>query len=99
MWAWIAIIAFVVAGGCVLVVLWPRRDWEFSASAIDVIAEYIEPESFAVQVIHRDLALHRAASFDRNARQLGQLFVVFRLGLVMLIVEVAAWMVALVERA
>jgi hypothetical protein len=98
-WVWVAVIAFAVVGGCVLMVLWPRSDWSFNASAADIIAEYIEPEPVEFRLVQRDLALHRSAAYDRNARQLGLLFLVFRLGLIVLVVEVAAWIVALAERA
>jgi hypothetical protein len=95
-WVWAAVGTFIVVGGCVLLVLWPRSDWSFSASAADIIAEYIEPDPVELPVVYRDLALHR--SYDRNARELGRLFTVFRVGLVVLVVEVAAWVVALADR-
>ena len=95
----IAIIAFAVASAAVLVVLWPRHDWEFGASATDLIADYVEREPLPIALIHRDLALHRARSRARNAEQLRWLFRAFRLGLAALLVEVGAWLVALTERA
>jgi hypothetical protein len=98
-WVWVAVAAFIVVGGCVLTVLWPRSDWSFSASAAEIIAEYIQPEPIEFPLVQRDLALHRSAAYDANARQLGWLFVVFRIGLIVLVVEVAAWLVALAERA
>jgi hypothetical protein len=98
-WVWVALVAFIAVGGSVLTVLWPRTDWSFSASAADIIAEYIEPEPVDFPLVQRDLALHRSAAYDGNALQLGRLFLVFRLGLIVLVVEVAAWIVALAERA
>jgi hypothetical protein len=96
---WLATGAFACIGISVLFVLWPRSNWEFSASATDLIATYIETEVRAsLPRIHRDLALHRSASYDRNATQLRVLFGAFRVGLILLVVEVGAWMVALSER-
>ena len=93
---WCAMVAFAGVGATVLFVLWPRSDWQFSASATDLIATYIETdEPASLPQIHRDLALHRSASYDRNARQLRVLFAAFRMGLVLLLGEVAAWMIAL----
>src|SRR3954462_13075821 len=40
-WVWVADGAFIVVGGCVLTVLWPRSDWSFNASAAEIIAGYI----------------------------------------------------------
>ena len=98
-WGWTAVVAFLAVGATVLCVLWPRTDWSFSANATAVIAEYVEPEALPLAAIHRDLALHRALSYRANADQLGRLFLVFRVGLICLIVEVAAWVAALVERS
>jgi hypothetical protein len=95
---WIAVVASIVVGGCVLLVLWPRSDWSFNASALDIIAEYVEPETVEFPLLHRDLALHRSAAYDENARQLGRLFLVFRIGLIVLVFEVAAWVLALADR-
>jgi hypothetical protein len=83
----------------VLSVLWPRSDWSFSASAADIIAEYVEPKAIEFPPVQRDLALHRSAAYNVNAEQLRWLFRVFRIGLIVLVVEVAAWLVALAERA
>jgi len=96
--AWLAIAAFVGVGATVLGVLWPRSDWSFNADASDIIADYAEPDAVPVSVAHRDLALHRAAAYSRNARQLRRLFVAFRVGLLLLVLEVAAWLVALEQR-
>jgi hypothetical protein len=46
-------------------------------------------------MIHRDLAIHREASYERNRDQLRHLFRVLRIGMVLLAVEVVAWVVAL----
>lgn len=50
-------------------------------------------------MIHRDLALHAGASAAHNRAQLRRLLMAFRLGAVLLLAEVLAWVVALVERA
>ena len=94
----IATLAFAVVSAAVLIVLWPRHDWEFGASATDLIAAYVEPDPVPLVLIHRDLALHRARSRAGNAAQLRWLFRAFRLGLMALLVEVGAWLVAIAER-
>jgi hypothetical protein len=98
-WIWVAVAAFAAVGVCVLLVLWPRSDWSFSASAAEIIAEYIEPEPLDLPLIHRDLALQRSAAYDDNARQLRWLFRVVRVSLILLVLEVASWVAALAERA
>lgn len=93
---WGAVTAFALVATAVLVVLWPWRDWEFSASPEDLIATYVETESPAtLGEMHRDLALHRSTSYTSNARLLGKLFWAFRVGLILVAFEVGAWIVAL----
>jgi hypothetical protein len=93
---WLAVAAFALVGASVLAVLWPWRDWEFSASPRDLIATYIETTEPATLVeIHRDMALHRSTSYVSNARLLGRLYWAFRGGLVLVAIEVTAWVVAL----
>ena len=97
--AWAAIGCFVLLGFAVLLVLWPRRDWEFSLAPDQFIATYLEPaegESFALHLIERDLALHMGRSAEMNRRQLGTLMGAFRVGVLLLLIEVPAWLVALV---
>ena len=97
--AWVAIGCFVLLGFAVLVVLWPRRDWEFSLAPDQFISTYLEPvddEPLALHLIERDLALHMGRSAELNRRQLRTLMAVFRVGAILLVIEVLAWVVALV---
>jgi hypothetical protein len=95
----VAIGCFVLLGFVALMVLWPRRDWEFSLAPDQYIATYLEPaegDPLALHLIERDLALHMGRSAELNRRQLRTLTGVFRVGAVLLVVEVLAWVVALV---
>lgn len=92
---------FVLLGFAVLLVLWPRRDWEFSLAPAQFIATYLEPvdgEPLALHLIQRDLALHMGRSAEWNRRQLRALVTVFRVGAILLVIEVLAWVVALVAQ-
>jgi len=53
------------------------------------------PTALAIPTIHRDLALHMSASYSINADQLRWLFGAFRTGALLLVAEVAAWVVNL----
>jgi hypothetical protein len=97
--AWVAIGCFVLLGFAVLLVLWPHRDWEFSLAPDQFIATYLEPiddEPLELPLIERDLALHMGHSAELNRRQLATLMTVFRIGAILLVAEVLAWVVALV---
>ncbi len=98
---WVAIGCFVLLGFAVLMVLWPRRDWAFSLAPDEFIATYLEPidsEPIELHLIERDLALHVGQSVDRNRRQLRISTTAFRLGALLLVCEVLAWVVALVAQ-
>ena len=93
---WCAIAAFALVAAAVLIVLWPWRDWEFNANPVELIATYVETASPATLAeVHRDLALHRSASWTSNARFVGRLHLALRVGLILVAVEVCAWVVAL----
>lgn len=98
---WAAIGCFVLLGFAVLLILWPRRDWEFSLAPSEFIATYLEPaegDPLEIHLIQRDLALHMGRSAELNRRQLRILMMAFRLGVLLLVTEVLAWFVALVIR-
>jgi hypothetical protein len=97
-WVWIAVATFIVVGGCVLTVLWPRSDWSFNASAAEIIAEYIEPEPIEFPLVQRSRAAPIRGLRPKRPAARAPLSV-FRIGLIVLVVEVAAWVVALAERA
>lgn len=96
--SWVAIGCFVLLGFAVLVMLWPRRDWTFSLEPEDFIATYVEPtdgEPLDLHLIERDLALHIGISTVFNRDQLNALATIFRVAVLLLVVEVLAWVVAL----
>jgi hypothetical protein len=96
--AWVAIGAFVALGFSVLMTLWPRHDWQYALSASKLIATYVESSENGPQplaVVHRDLALHMDASAAQNGNQLRTLMRALRIGALLLMVEVVAWVVAL----
>lgn len=98
---WAAITCFVALGVAVLAILWPRPDWEFSVEPSLFVSTYLEPdegEPLSVPLIHRDLALHMGVSAARNQTQLARLATAFRIAAVLLLAEVIAWVVVLVER-
>jgi hypothetical protein len=100
--SWVAIGCFVILGITVLAILWPRRDWEFALSPERFITAYLEPgdtDPLPLPAIHRDLALHMGRSASVNRQQLRWLMIAFRLGAVLLVAEVIAWVVALIDQS
>lgn len=99
-WTWVAISLFVLLGAFVLLVLWPRRDWEYTIRPELLIENYIEhPEPLNLSEIHRDLALHMDRSYLQNRGQLLRLIRYFRLASIFLMLEVLAWVVDLIGQS
>jgi hypothetical protein len=98
---WIATVCFGLLGLSVLAVLWPRHDWVFTVNARRFISTYVESEDgpLGLSEIHRDLALHMSASYEDNAGQFKWLSIAFRIGSVLLIGEVVAWVVGILDGA
>lgn len=99
---WIAVGCFVALSVAVLVILWPRRDWEFNLSPAQFINIYVEPadtEPLDLPSIHRDLALHMGTSAGKNRKQLRWLTAAFRVGAVLLVAEVISWVIVLINQS
>jgi hypothetical protein len=94
---WVAVACFVAVSVLVLGVLWPQHDWMSQADSALIVAAYIEQRRLPVALIHRDLTLHRARSYATNRKRLAPLLVLLRVAFAALAVEVAAWVVALVQ--
>jgi hypothetical protein len=65
----------------------------------DLLTEYVEPAEVPLAMIHRDIAIHRAASIVRNRAQLRRLLFVLRVGMCLLVAEVVGWVAALTGAA
>jgi hypothetical protein len=66
------------------------------------ISTYLEPsdgDPVPLPVIQRDLALHMGRSASLNRRQLRWLVAAFRAGTVLLMAEVIAWIIVLINQA
>jgi hypothetical protein len=95
-WTWLAIAGFVGLAISALVILWPRRDWAFSASPGLIVSLYLEDgEPWELPAIHRELALHMDHAYELNRARLDHLTWAFRAASSLLVLEVAAWVVNL----
>ena len=102
-WTWSALLLFLGFGAACLKVLWPRAEGAdgFTARPTVVIAEYLEPdgkEPVSRSALLRDLALHGEAAYDHNESQHYEPLVrYFRAGVLLLMFEMAVWIIALAE--
>lgn len=93
--ALVAIVAFLMMAGACMVVLLPWK-FEFSLSPTELIKDYIDVEERQeLPVVLRDLAIHYKTSHAKNRTRMEILFWSFRIAVVLLGLEVTAWLIAL----
>jgi hypothetical protein len=97
-----AIGAFIALAVAVVVVLWPRK-FTFRISAKHYLTNHIkdpsndltDEASWSTERLQRNLALWIEKHVIANQRKINQLLWAFRLGCVLLAVEVVAWLIDL----
>jgi hypothetical protein len=95
LFSWLALAGFFGVAAASLAILWPRG-WEFAANSHDVIASYIEcSEAGLVEGLHQELSLHMQWSYLTNHQGLAKLVVFLQLANVLLVIEVALWIIAI----
>ncbi len=94
--SWVAFAAFLVASGLIVAILWPRAGWKFTVDPPAIVSEFaaMDPPASMPEVLHSlTLDLHESAVANRE--RLDRMLATFQWATVALIVEVAAWLVAL----
>ena len=86
--AWLAVVAFLLAGAFSLGVLFPT-DLRFASNIRDVV-ELIENESVTREP-HRELSLSLAGQFELNRRRIDVMLWMFRASAVAVLAEAVLW--------
>jgi hypothetical protein len=92
-WDWIALGLLFAIGGLAVLLLWPYYSLTFRFDPEDLLARYVDvAEPMPMPAIHRELALQIKADWQRNGRIVRRLREALQLALVLLLVEIAAWL-------
>jgi hypothetical protein len=92
-WDWIALGLLFAIGGLAVLLLWPYYSLTFRFDPEDLLARYVDvAEPLPMPAIHRELALQIKADWQRNGRIVRRLREALQLALVLLLVEIAAWL-------
>jgi hypothetical protein len=98
-WDWLATGLFLLFGGLIARILWPRAEGAegFTVSARSAV-RYLESEQApGLATLYRDLALYAERELDANRRRhLDPLTRAFRAATLAMVADMAAWAVALV---
>lgn len=91
-WAgWTLLILTILIGVSVLLALWPIREWSYGPSAARLLAS----SSLDINDVHRQASLGLIAAEQRNAAALAHRFRAYRAGTVLLMIETAVLIAAL----
>jgi hypothetical protein len=97
---WIAVLAFLGLSLALLLILWPRNDWQDTSLPSRVLAKGIEvDEPLPMAFIRRDLALQMERVYLTNTDSYVRLARSFRAAVMLLNLEVLAWVLAIATGA
>jgi hypothetical protein len=97
-WDWIAL-GLLVAIGCLAVfLLWPYYNLTFRFDPEDLLARYVDvADPLPMAAIHRELALRIKADWVRNGRIVRRLREALQIALILLVIEIVAWLFSIAE--
>ena len=91
---WIAMLLFGAAGfGCLLILL-PWGDWRFTHDATRVLREFVDGDE-TLDAMHTEMAETNQANWKKNEVKLGRLQWLFRLAVLLLVLQVGFWLASL----
>lgn len=88
-----AIGCFIASSTLTLAIVWPFR-FGFSLSAREMLRE-LQDRSPTTSDVYRELAIRLELNYDRNSDRIRSLFWLLRGAILFLVLEVAAWIIAL----
>jgi hypothetical protein len=97
-WDWAALGVLVAIGSLAVFLLWPYYNFTFRFDPEDLIARYVDvADPMPMAAIHRELALQIKADWQRNGRIVRRLREALQLALILLVVEIVAWLFSIAE--
>jgi hypothetical protein len=92
-WDWIALALLFAIGGLAVLLLWPYYNLTFRFDPEELLARYVDvAEPMPLPASHRELAVRIKADWQRNGRIVRRLREALQIALVLLLVEIAAWL-------
>jgi hypothetical protein len=95
-WDWAALGLLVVIGGLAAFLLWPYYELAFRFNSEDLLRDFVDSEPpGSMDTIHRTLAGRIEADYRSNGRTVRRLREALQVALIVLILEMLAWMVSI----
>ncbi len=97
-WDWVALGLLFAIGSLAVLLLWPYYNLTFRFDPEDLLARYVDvAEPQPMPAIHRELALQIKSDWKRNGRTVRCLREAPQLALILLLLEIVAWLVSIAE--
>jgi hypothetical protein len=94
-WDWAALALLFTVGALVAFMLWPYYNYTFRFDPEDLLMQFVDGDASAsMPAIHRALALRIKADMIANWRIIQRIRVALQLGLILLLLEMLAWLLA-----
>lgn len=95
-WDWVALGCLVGIGALAVVLLWPYYNFSFRLDPDELLARYVDvPEPVSTPRMHRELALRLKSDWRSNGRIVRRLREALQLALILLLLEIGAWMLSI----
>ena len=92
-WDWLAVGLLLGIGALTVVLLWPYYNLSFRFDAQDLLDRYVDSDTPAtLATMHRELALQIKVEFQRNGRVVRRMREAFQLALILLLLNILAWL-------
>ncbi len=96
LWDWIAVTLLLALGVQIVFLLWPYYQYRFRFDPEDLLRQYVDaatPKN--ISDMYRELALRMEADRKSNWRIIQRLRLALQLGLILLVLEILAWLFAI----
>jgi hypothetical protein len=95
-WDWVAVALLLALAGLIVFLLWPYHQYRFRFDPQELLRHYIDGDSrTTLSQLHRELALRMEADRAKNWRIIQRLRIALQLALVLLVLEILAWLFAI----
>jgi hypothetical protein len=96
LWDWIATALLFMVGALVVFILWPYYNYTFRFDPQELLTRFVDDEpSASMPRIYRTLALRIKADMVSNWRIIQRMRVALQLALILLLLEILAWLVSI----
>jgi hypothetical protein len=93
-WDWLAMALLLVIGGLIAFLLWPYHNYRFRFDPQELLERYVDSD-MTLATMHRELAVRIKHDLASNWRVIQRLRIALQLSLVLLVLEILAWLLAI----